>query len=68
MVIDMGEGCSNEATEELLTASLRKDQCDRVEAASMDMSQTYIGAVKKCLPHRHICFDKFHLVNYLNEP
>ncbi|MEM6349076.1 MAG: transposase [Bacteroidota bacterium] len=33
----------------------------------MDMSKAYIGATQKCLPYSHICFDKFHLVNYLNE-
>lgn len=67
IVIDVGEGRTKKATEVLLNQSLTKDQRNKVETMSMDMSKAYIAAVKKCLPHSHICFDKFHLVKYLNE-
>ena len=62
VVIDVGEGRTKKATEVLLNEALTKDQRNKVKTVSMDMSKAYIGAVKKCLPHSHICFDKFHLV------
>ena len=67
LVINVGEGRTRKATEELINESLTKDQRDQVETISMDMSRAYIGAAKKCLPNSHICFDKFHLIKYLNE-
>jgi len=67
VVIDVGEGRTKKATEDFLNASLTQDQRDKVQTVSMDMSKAYIGATQKCLPHSHICFDKFHLVKYLNE-
>ncbi len=39
----------------------------KLKAIAMDMSNSYISAVKENLPHIAIIFDKFHVVKKLNE-
>lgn len=39
----------------------------KIEAVSMDMSPAYIKAVSTCFPAAQIIFDKFHLIQLLNQ-
>lgn len=66
-IINVAEGRTKKVSKELITNSLTETQRAIVETVSMDMSRAYIHAVKETLPDSHICFDKFHLVKYLNE-
>ncbi len=67
IIINVGEGRTKEATKTLISQSLTPFQRSNVKTVSMDMSKAYIYAVKEMLPGSDICFDKFHLVKYLNE-
>ncbi|MCP4460486.1 MAG: ISL3 family transposase [Cytophagales bacterium] len=66
-VIDVGEGRTKKETKALINRSLNSSQQSKVKTVSMDMSKAYIHAIKEVLPDSHICFDKFHLVKYLND-
>lgn len=45
-----------------------KRQLDSIETVSMDMSQAYISATKRCVDdwESKICFDRFHVMQELN--
>lgn len=66
-VIDVGQGRTKKVAISLINQALDEDQRSIVGTVSMDMSKAYINAVKESLPESKICFDKFHLVQYLNK-
>ncbi len=39
----------------------------KIEAVAIDMSQAYIAAVEKHLPHATLVFDRFHVIKLFNE-
>ncbi len=41
--------------------------CDAVEAVSMDMSETFRGAVQLCLPRARIVADHFHVIQHVSK-
>jgi len=43
-----------------------KKKAHKLQAIAMDLSPTYISAIKKILPHVEIVFDRFHVVKLLN--
>ena len=45
----------------------RLTDCDRVEAVSMDMSETFRGAVQLCLPRARIVADHFHVIQHVGK-
>ncbi len=45
----------------------RLSDCDAVEAVSMDMSETFRGAVQLCLPRARIVADHFHVVQHVGK-
>jgi len=67
MVIDVGHGRTKKVTISLINQALNESQRAKVKTVSMDMSNSYINAIKESLPESNICFDKFHLVQYLNK-
>ena len=62
-IINVSDGRTKQVAKELITSSLIENQQAIVETVFMDMGRAYIHAVKDTL----ICFDKFHLIKYLNE-
>lgn len=66
-VLDVGEERTKEATRLLINQTLTETQKSQVQTVSMDMWKAYINTVNELLPESKICFDKFHLVKYLNE-
>ena len=45
----------------------RLTDCDGVEAVSMDMSETFRGAVQLCLPRARIVADHFHVIQHVGK-
>lgn len=45
----------------------RLDTCEHVQAVSMDMSETFRGAVQLCLPKARIVADHFHVIQHVNK-
>ncbi len=45
----------------------RLSDCEAVEAVSMDMSETFRGAVQLCLPRARIVADHFHVVQHVGK-
>src|SRR5579884_3134572 len=45
----------------------RLADCDRVEAVSMDMSESFRGAVQLCLPQACIVADHFHVIQHVGK-
>ena len=66
-VINVSEGRTKQVAKKNNYQFINRKPAAIVETVSMDMGRTYIHAVKDTLPGSHICFDKFHLVKYLNE-
>ncbi len=46
---------------------LTKEQCESIEAVSIDMWQAYENSVETNAPQAEIVFDKFHIAKHLNE-
>jgi transposase len=53
--------------EEVVSLLERLDDCEAVEAVSMDMSETFRGAVQLCLPHARIVADHFHVIQHVGK-
>jgi len=53
--------------EEVVSLLERLDDCEAVEAVSMDMSETFRGAVQVCLPHARIVADHFHVIQHVGK-
>jgi transposase len=45
----------------------RLNDCEAVEAVSMDMSRTFREAVQLCLPRARIVADHFHVIQHVNK-
>jgi len=45
----------------------RLSDCDRVEAVSMDMSESFRGAVQLCLPRARIVADHFQVIQHVGK-
>jgi len=45
----------------------RLTDCEGVEAVSMDMSETFRGAVQLCLPRARIVADHFHVIQHVGK-
>jgi len=45
----------------------RLTDCEAVEAVSMDMSETFRGAVQLCLPRARIVADHFHVIQHVGK-
>jgi len=66
-IIDVVEGRSSKAVEELFDGALTTDQQKAVQTMSMDMWQAYRNVTQKKMPDAEIVHDRFHLVKYLND-
>ncbi len=66
-IIEVEEGRTIEATEQLIDKSLTTQQQKEIQTMSMDMWKSYLTVVKDKLPNASIVHDKFHLIKYLNE-
>jgi transposase len=53
--------------EQVIALLERLDKCEAVEAVSMDMSETFRGAVQLCLPKARIVADHFHVIQHVNK-
>jgi transposase len=63
-VLDVSAGRKQEDVIGLLE---RLSDCDAVEAVSMDMSETFRGAVQLCLPQARIVADHFHVIQHVGK-
>jgi transposase len=63
-VLEVSAGRKQEDVRRLLE---RLSDCDAVEAVSMDMSETFRGAVQLCLPRAHIVADHFHVIEHVGK-
>ncbi len=66
-VLWVGKGKGRKTIDQFFNESLSKGQKARIEWASCDMSQAYIGAIKHHCPNASLVIDRFHLVKALNE-
>lgn len=64
-VVFVGDGKGQDALEPFWRR-LRASHA-RVQAVAIDMSQAYISAVHKNLPHATLVFDHFHVIKLFNE-
>jgi len=64
----VGEGRSQETLDGYY-ASLPKENLDSIQAVGMDMWKPFMNATRKHVPNADtkICFDKFHVAQYLGE-
>lgn len=63
-VLDVSAGRKQEDVVGLLE---RLCDCDGVEAVSMDMSESFRGAVQLCLPQARIVADHFHVIQHVGK-
>src|SRR5437868_12810922 len=63
-VLDVSAGRKQEEVVRLLE---RLTDCDVVEAVSMDMSESFRGAVQLCLPRARIVADHFHVIQHIGK-
>jgi transposase len=66
-VLDLVEGRTQEATEELLKSSLTLQQRENVASVSMDMWPAFMNARETLLPKADTVHDRYHIAAYLNE-
>jgi transposase len=64
-VVFVGDGKGSDALDPFWTRLRRAGA--QIEAVATDMSQAYIGAVKKHLPEAVLVFDHFHVVRLMND-
>lgn len=60
-ILFLGEG-KGKATLKSFFDTLNKQQKAGIKIVCADRSNAYTKAVKECLPHAEICFDRFHIV------
>ncbi len=63
-VLDVSAGRKQKDVVRLLE---RLTDCDKVEAVSMDMSESFRGAVQWCLPRARIVADHFHVIQHVGK-
>ena len=66
-VLDLVEGRSQEAVEELFTSSLTYQQREKVCSVSMDMWLPFMNAREKLIPNADTVHDRYHVSAYLND-
>jgi transposase len=66
-VLEVIQGRTLDATEELITTSLSQSQREAVLSVSMDMWPAFMGARAKALPKADTVHDRFHVAAYLND-
>lgn len=66
-VLDLVEGRTQKAVEDLLESALTQEQRAAVRSVSMDMWQAFRNASHKKMPHADIVHDRFHIAAYLND-
>ena len=57
----------DDSREDVVRLLERLSDCEKVEAVSMDMSQTFRGAVQLCLPRARIVADHFHVIQHVGK-
>jgi len=65
-VIWVGKG-RDKAAVAAFFAALGPQQTARIECVAMDMSAAYIAAVQEAAPQAFIIYDRFHIMQYVNE-
>lgn len=66
VVVWVGEGKGRKTIDKFFNCMLSDYQKKRIEAASCDMSEAYIGAIKTHCPDASLVLDRFHIVKALN--
>lgn len=66
-VLWVGEGKGRSTIDTFFTEVLSKGQRSRIVAASSDMSNAYMGAIKEHLPNAVLVLDRFHIMKSLND-
>jgi len=66
-VLDVIEGRTKESVQQLMKETFTQEQKENIETVCTDMWEAYITSVKEILPKAKLCYDKFHLVKYLNQ-
>ena len=66
-VVWVGQGKGRETIDQFFDEALSDYQKKKIELASCDMSQAYIGAIEAHCPNAKLVLDRFHIVKALNE-
>jgi transposase len=66
VVVWVGEGKGRETIDKFFNSMLSDYQKRQITAASCDMSEAYIGAIKRHCPNATLVLDRFHIVKALN--
>jgi transposase len=66
-VVWVGKGKGRETIDAFFANHLSDYQKNKIEWASCDMSETYIGAIQEHCPNATLVLDRFHIVKALNE-
>lgn len=64
-VVDIESGRSEDSLAKFY-ASQSDSQLAQIEAVSMDVSRAYTGATRTAVPHAIICYDGFHIMQWIN--
>ena len=65
-VVWIGKGKARKTIDRFFMEELSSFQRKQVQWACCDMSETYIGAIKKHIPNAKLVLDRFHIVKALN--
>ena len=57
----------DDSREDVVRLLERLTDCDKVEAVSMDMSESFRGAVQLCFPRARIVADHFHVIQHVGK-
>ena len=57
----------DDSREDVVRLLERLTDCDEVEVVSMDMSESFRGAVQLCLPRARIVADHFHVIQHVGK-
>ena len=66
-VVWVGQGKGRETIDQFFDEALSDYQKRKIELASCDMSQAYIGAIEAHCPNAKLVLDRFHIAKALNE-
>ena len=66
-VVWVGKGKGRETIDVFFNEMLSDYQKDKIQWATCDMSQAYIGAIEAHCPNAKLVLDRFHIVKKLNE-
>ena len=66
-VVWVGKGKGRETIDVFFNEMLSDYQKDKIQWATCDMSQAYIGAIETHCPNAKLVLDRFHIVKKLNE-